>query len=308
MYFPYLRGKQYEFIAIRDLYEKGVLSKVIPLYEPVNGNFKYFDEFIKKGIVFGIIVNPKVGDLINNYTLIENFITQQNTNNFYVCILTGNNNQKEVFDLREKYKSYNKIYIHKQYNYFFQDKLGIFGDGCYNLVLTAIGNKYEMLNNKVIFEDSFIKAQKNSDYPEHDYFNNYLLNYKQMGFVGISDFLTIGDTFSKTGGQPFAVAIHLSIVENRVIFVKHFVSDSKDYRGDTNTKFFEALDKLIKYIAQNKVFKTEGILEFVNWSKERRFPNLGPVKKASMKNHIELLDKFVWQETGRWGIIKTKSE
>ena len=68
MYFPYLRGKQYEFIAIRDLYEKGVLSKVIPLYEPVNENFKYFDEFIKKGIVFGIIVNPKVGDLINNYT------------------------------------------------------------------------------------------------------------------------------------------------------------------------------------------------------------------------------------------------
>lgn len=293
MYFPYLRGKQYEFIAIRDLYEKGVLSKVIPLYEPVNENFKYFDEFIKKGIVFGIIVNPKVGDLINNYTLIENFITQQNTNNFYVCILTGNNNQKEVFDLKEKYKSYNKIYIHKQYNHFFQDELSIFNDGYYNLVSTAIGNRYETLNNKVIFEDSFVKAEKNSDYPEHDYFNNYLLNYKQMGFVGISDFLTIGDTFSKTGGQPFAVAIHLSIVENGVIFVKHFVSDSIDYRGDTNTKFFEALDKLIEYIDQNKVFETEGILEFVNWSKERRFPNLGPVKKASMKNHIELLGKFI---------------
>lgn len=293
MYFPYLRGKQYEFIAVRELYEKELLANTIPIYEPVSGNFRYFDEFIKKGIVFGIIVNPKVGDLVNNYMSIENFITQQNTNNFYVCILTGNNNQEEVFGLKEKYKFYNKIYIHKQYNYFFQDKLGVFSDGYYNLVSTAIGNKYEILNNKVIFEDSFVKAEKNSDYPENDYFNNHFLNYKQMGFVGISDFLTIGDTFSKTGGQPFAVAIHLSVIENGAIFVKHFISDSIDYRGDTNTKFFEALEKLIQYVVQSGIFKTEGILEFINWSKEKRFPNLGPVKKASMKNHIELLNKFV---------------
>ena len=67
MYFPYLRGKQYEFIAVRELYEKELLVKTIPIYEPVSGNFRYFDEFIKKGIVFGIIANPKVGNLVNNY-------------------------------------------------------------------------------------------------------------------------------------------------------------------------------------------------------------------------------------------------
>lgn len=103
MYFPYLRGKQFEFIAIRELHEKGVLfNNTIPIFEPVNENFTYFDEFIKKDIIFGIIVNPKVGDLVNNYEMIEKFIMQQNTSNFYVCILTTNNNQEEVFNLSWK--------------------------------------------------------------------------------------------------------------------------------------------------------------------------------------------------------------
>ena len=294
MYFPYLRGKKYEFIAIKELHEKGVLlNNTISIFEPVNENFMYFDEFIKKGIVFGIIANPKVGDLVNNYEMIKNFIMQQNTSNFYVCILTTNNNQEEVLFLKEVYKNYKKIYAHKQYNHFFQDKLNTFDDGYYNLVLTSIGNKYNALNNKVIFEDSFIKAERNSEYLEKDYFNNYYSNYKQMGFVGISDFLTIGDTFSKSGGQPFAVAIHLTTVENGEIFVRHFISNSIDYRGDTNTKFFQALDKLVQYVDQKKILKTEGVLEFIIWSETKHFPNLGPIKKASIKNHIELLSKLV---------------
>nr|DAF18562.1 MAG TPA: Beta protein [Caudoviricetes sp.] len=294
MYFPYLRGKQFEFIAIRELHEKGVLfNNTIPIFEPVNENFTYFDEFIKKDIIFGIIVNPKVGDLVNNYEMIKKFIMQQNTSNFYVCILTTNNNQEEVFTLKEVYKNYNKIYVHKQYNYFFQDKLNTFDDGYCNLVITSIGNKYNVLNNKVIFEDSFVKAEKNSEYLEKDYFSNYCSNYKQIGFIGISDFLTVGDTFSKSGGQPFAVAIHLTTVENGEIFVRHFISDSIDYRGDTNTKFFQALDKLVQYVIQKGIPKTEGVLEFIAWNEKKHFPNLGSIKKASIKNHIELLSKLV---------------
>ena len=36
MYFPYLRGRQFELIALRDLLDKGVLrDKIIPIIEPV---------------------------------------------------------------------------------------------------------------------------------------------------------------------------------------------------------------------------------------------------------------------------------
>ncbi|WP_153052429.1 sce7725 family protein, partial [Streptococcus suis] len=36
MYFPYLRGRQYELIALRELLENDTLSKrVVPIIEPV---------------------------------------------------------------------------------------------------------------------------------------------------------------------------------------------------------------------------------------------------------------------------------
>ena len=36
MYFPYLRGRQFELIALRELVEKGVLSsRIVPIIEPV---------------------------------------------------------------------------------------------------------------------------------------------------------------------------------------------------------------------------------------------------------------------------------
>ena len=36
MYFPYLRGRQFELIALRELVEKDVLSgRIMPIIEPV---------------------------------------------------------------------------------------------------------------------------------------------------------------------------------------------------------------------------------------------------------------------------------
>ena len=36
MYFPYLKGRQYELLAIRELLSKNLLSKkIIPIIEPV---------------------------------------------------------------------------------------------------------------------------------------------------------------------------------------------------------------------------------------------------------------------------------
>lgn len=65
MYFPYLRGRQFELIALRELAEKGVLSsRIMPIIEPV----KLSSTLIKTIQAYGvnnkkiaIITNPKVG-------------------------------------------------------------------------------------------------------------------------------------------------------------------------------------------------------------------------------------------------------
>lgn len=298
MYFPYLRGKKFEFLAVRELAQKGLLYKnnsvnVIPIFEPVNDNFNYFDELITSNIIFGIIVNPEVGD--TKISLIQNYISHNAvySSNFFICILVDSNNQQEVLNYKNIYQNFNKIYIHKKYNPIFAMNLSIFNDGAYNFVATLIGDRYNSLNNKVIFEDSFNKADKNENYPFESYFNNYYLFYKSKGYLGISDFLTIGEEYSKTGGQPYAVAIHLSVIQHNNIYIKHFVSDLKGYAGDVNIKFFEALNKLINFVNINNITHTEGIKEFLYWANTNHFPNLGPVKKASMKHHIELLNNLI---------------
>lgn len=298
MYFPYLRGKQFEFLAVRELAQKGLLYKnnsvnVIPIFEPVKNNFSYFDEFITSNIIFGIVVNPKVVKV--DYDLIQNYILTNESykNNFFVCILIESNNENEVLNYKSIYKNFNKIYIHKKYNHILANNLLVFNDGIYNLVSTSIGNIYNILNNKVMLEDSFEKLDRNADYPAVSYFNNYYLTYKQLGYVGISDYLTIGDAYSETGGMPIAVAIHLSVKQNNAIWIRHFVSDNIIGRGDISVKFTEALTKLTNFIIQNNITHTEGIKEFFNWANTNHFPNLGPVKKASMKHHIELLNELI---------------
>ena len=59
MYFPYLRGKQYEMIAVR---ESGFLSngRIIPVFEPISlsdSACKRFQTIVNKGVTFSVIVN-----------------------------------------------------------------------------------------------------------------------------------------------------------------------------------------------------------------------------------------------------------
>lgn len=52
MYFPYVRGRQYELLALRELIENDILSsKIIPVIEPVKLSptlLKTIEAFVKK--------------------------------------------------------------------------------------------------------------------------------------------------------------------------------------------------------------------------------------------------------------------
>ena len=67
MYFPYLRGKQYELLALRD-FSSGNQNKekVIPIIEPVKQQFGGLNTAIttmlSNCLKFAMILNPKDGD------------------------------------------------------------------------------------------------------------------------------------------------------------------------------------------------------------------------------------------------------
>lgn len=88
MYFPYLRGKKYEFLALRELLENGLLSsKVIPIIEPVKLSLpliKIMETFVDEQRKLGVVCNPCVGDL---NTDLENDKISANIKNKFLDLL-----------------------------------------------------------------------------------------------------------------------------------------------------------------------------------------------------------------------------
>jgi hypothetical protein len=80
-YIPFLRGKQNEMMALRELAAAIAESgKVLPLIEPVKSNATTrisVDRFIEESMPFILICNPQYGDFSSNYdNLFANLIDE----------------------------------------------------------------------------------------------------------------------------------------------------------------------------------------------------------------------------------------
>ena len=76
MYFPYLRGRQFELIALREYaHQYGTINKVIPIIEPVKKTFNSMKLALPKlmegNIKFALILNPQVGEIENGEIILS---------------------------------------------------------------------------------------------------------------------------------------------------------------------------------------------------------------------------------------------
>jgi hypothetical protein len=66
MYYPYLRGKQFELIALREFADSYNNYAIMPIIEPVKPTFNSMTLAINimrdRGLRFALILNPQVGD------------------------------------------------------------------------------------------------------------------------------------------------------------------------------------------------------------------------------------------------------
>lgn len=308
MYFPYLRGKQFELIALRELSTlmSSKRGKISPIIEPVKDSSTLkstLKEFVEKNINFNFIINPRVGDFINSFKILIK-ILEENLNgykNFQISIIVDKTTQQGIAELLD---FTNQISIdHNGYTLIHnseieEDSILQLNNNLeikYNLIyFSKTSRRYYRefnQNTRVSLDDYFRKLDKNADYlqvPVSDFSEEYKY-YTDDNFVGFSDFLTIGDIYSESGFLPRAVAIHLSYIEEDKIKVRHFTSDSNQDSSDVGGKFAEALQKLVSWCQESKTPETVGIKAFKELHDRGHFPGLGSIKKISTINHIELV-------------------
>ena len=299
MYFPYLRGRQFELIALRELVEKDVLSgRIMPIIEPVKLSatlVKTIETYGKNNKQLAIITNPKVGSFKSdareekNQKLKENFSAslKENHNLLFMNLLKANSKPEKFI---ERYAdNMGTICDDKDtisiYEAYFAAK-----DVKYNLIPDESGFRRKIRKNRVLLADKFNKQDRNNDYVEVDDepFSEDHLYYLEDGYVGFSDYSIVGKEYNETGFAPYAVAIH-------ILRVKHFVSDSNDDISDPAGKFQEALLKLVEW-NEEKQLDTVAMKEFEDLYHREAYPGLGTVKKLSIMHHLELIGRYLDKE------------
>ncbi|MBK1851946.1 sce7725 family protein [Marinobacter sp. 1-4A] len=313
MYFPFFRGKQYDLLTIRESTEVLVSAGFIPIIEPVKESFNSLnrclaslDEAEAECI---LIANPRYGDHAQQHENLQEFIAEDVNDSPYITIgilLLETTPIEEVERLYNLFKEKKISFIHSGFKkpkdlllWLIENKVGarqIFIENNCGKIYRRNFKKFD----RVLIRDGFEK-RINRKHPEVEEFSDLHLTYSEEGVDGFGDFLIVGDDYSEGGGPAYAVAIHLTYIddaEDSIMYVHHFKSIRQDTPTDPAGKFLEALDKLISAVNEpnSKIWQTEAVKEFVRLHEKKHFPGLGTVKKLSMLHHLETLAIFAKRE------------
>ncbi|MGE5614957.1 MAG: sce7725 family protein [Bacillota bacterium] len=308
MYFPYLRGRQNELLALRELICNDLLGQhVIPIIEPVKLSatlVKTIAEFVKKEHSISIIMNPSVGSFSNDMKDTEkdsykaNFLSLIENDLIIKAHIMKENSAKQLKYFEDQgIKKSEWLIINNN-----RDYLSI-----YEKEFETIYPKYVLIpdesvfrrrvkRHRVLLDDKFVKQSRNVDYinTSDESFSDDHLYYKDDGFEGFADYSVIGNEYQESGFLPYAVVIHIVyFASDKSLRIRHFVSDSNDDNSNPAKKFYEAVQKLAKWYKKESVELTLGLQTFLEHYNQKTYPGLGSIKKLSIMHHLELMGKYL---------------
>lgn len=308
MYYPFLRARQFELIALRELAaEEATQGVIIPILEPVkkthNNLTLAHKVFQDKSQTAYLIVNPTIGELAGDSNFYLDYLTELKDAMFFPAFHYKNNlefiNQSiESFGL-------NKCMIICQNDVNLEDlefRQLVARDEVSSINVSnpnrnrTLHRLIKGLNkNYIRLDDLFEKQARNSDYleiQEHK-FSEENIYYVEDGFNGFSDYTVLPSEYIDGGSTPRAVVIHLTYLngENQ-IWLRHFTSETNDSISNVQGKFAEAAEKAVAYCRQ-KGLNNSAVLELMSYYDNEHYPGLGTVKKLSIKNHLLVISQFL---------------
>lgn len=298
MYFPYLRGKQFELRAITDLCQSGLFgAHVIPIIEPVNKSLpKVLLQFKKLNQPVSVIKNPQVGNYLFatdseivglwdlDFLIPATLVTKQSD---YASALSSSDVRKMRIITRQSPMP--------------SDSSSLLANQSLNVVCIDHPLYSEQFSDKVLLRDPFNRQSKNADYLKHpdELFSTDHLTFRSLGCTGFSDYSIVGDHFQTGGSGPArAVAVHIVYFDdNNYLRIHHFVSDNNKDTKDVAKKLNEALAHFSAWYhsAEFDVEKNDsmGLHKFEDMYQEGSFHNLGYVKQLSLEHHFEIISRFL---------------
>ena len=312
MYLPYLRGKQFELIALREFAALCPnCTTILPIIEPVKSTYNSLnlamDLFISNNLKFALVLNPTDGDFKDSVVnlLDELPLLTNNTSSYIPAFLVTASGIANIATIIRESSLDNVMLIFKEsINIEDYQVLDLISHGQVQYIVSADTNsrqtnRYLRATGKHIIrlDDKFNEQKKNSDYlntPEELFTDEYNYFNTEGDYYGFSDYTVLSKNFIDGGMRPYAIAIHLTYKKNNdEVWVRHFVSDTNDSPANIQGKFEEASRKSKDFF--QAFDKTTAIDELIAMVDEERYPGLGVIKKISIRNHIELMNNILSQ-------------
>lgn len=308
MYYPFLRTRQFELIALRELATEGATQGVIiPVLEPVkethNNLTLAHKVFQDKNQTAYLIINPTIGELAGDSSFYLEYLNELENSKFIPAFHYRNNsefiNQSiESFGLRDcMIICQNDVNPDDAEFKQLVAKAEVSSINVSNPHRNRSLHRFikELKKNYIRLDDLFEKQVRNSDYleiQEHRFSEEHIY-YIEDGFNGFSDYTILPSEYIDGGSTPRAVVIHLTYLngENQ-IWIRHFTSETNDSISNVQGKFAEAAAKAVAYCRQRDLNNT-AISELESYYDNEHYPGLGTVKKISIKNHLLVLSQFL---------------
>ncbi len=309
MYYPYLRARQFELIALRELCaEDAIQGTVTAVLEPVKESINNLNlanrVLVDHNANAYLILNPFVGEMHGDTGYFCDYLRMLDQCAYLPAFHYANNadyieQMAAQFGLKQCmlicYSNYtDDARLRNLCAKDFVTHIMVFDpqkNRSLDRYLRGLGKNYIRL------DDVFEKQEKNADFlniAAHKFSEEHLF-YTQDGYQGFSDFTVLPSEYSEGGSTPRAVAIHLTYLNNQEenqIWIRHFTSETNDSIANVQGKFEEAAQKALEFCAQNGL-SNSAIRELRNYYQEGRYPGLGTVKKFSIKNHLLVVSSFL---------------
>jgi hypothetical protein len=312
MYYPFFRGKQFELILLREMASLLSENPIYPIIEPVKDDFsalkKTMDALNNVNTSYSVILNPQVGNNPVPESNIKNLLTEghysriENLTIGYT--LYPNSDINDLKSVLNELSDYHFLIIHQGYSNgkLLAQEIANFTNIKSHIFIEGFAGKLYQKHLKkdgitrILIRNGFKPREKNALYPKNEHFSDLHITFPEEGMDGFGDYLIVGDDYSESGGPAYAVAIHLTYLDNDDdMYIYHFISDQTSSPTDPGGKFLEALEKLVKAVRNPRslIFKSEAVNEYVELFEKQHYPGLGYVKKLSMRHHIELIADYI---------------
>jgi hypothetical protein len=309
MYYPFLRARQFELIAIRELAaEEAIQNRIVPIFEPVKESMNSLNLANRALLEYKqqayLILNPLVGELPGDNEIFSSYLDSIEGSAFLPAF-HYTNNTSFIGDTIANYEFDQCMLI--CYSNFIDD--AALRDLCRNpavshvMVLEPQKNRsldrfLKSLNKTYVrLDDVFEKQEKNADFLDitaHKFSEEHLY-YEKDGYQGFSDFTVLPSEYTEGGSTPRAVVIHLTYInveQENQLWIRHFTSNTNDSIANVQGKFEEATAKALEFCDSYPLENT-AVEELREYYANQRYPGLGTVKKISIKNHLLAVSDFL---------------